>query len=156
MLNFTLCAITRVICVLLEMNQTETGIAVPDALKYDLTCAYFLLISYFLILSSDFLLLSGCTCQRNTRKRFLLLLQPPLMRQKLKRPRKEGRRKNSLETVGGKKHQKHCNGILLGSTPHHRIMRQHRLTYLWQPLLTSKICLAQHFFKTIFYTLFSY
>ena len=35
-------------------------------------------------------------------------------------------------------------------------MRQHQLTYLWQPLLTSNICLAQHFFKTIFYTLFSY
>merc|ERR1712037_985515 len=33
MLNSTLCAVTRVICVLLEMNQTETGIAVPDALK---------------------------------------------------------------------------------------------------------------------------
>merc|ERR1712223_322760 len=26
-------AVTRVICVLLEMNQTETGIAVPDAIK---------------------------------------------------------------------------------------------------------------------------
>ena len=37
MLNSTLCAVTRVICVLLEMNQTETGIAVPDALKYDFT-----------------------------------------------------------------------------------------------------------------------
>lgn len=36
MLNSTLCAVTRVICVLLEMNQTETGIAVPDALKYDI------------------------------------------------------------------------------------------------------------------------
>ena len=35
MLNSTLCAVTRVICVLLEMNQTETGIAVPDALKYN-------------------------------------------------------------------------------------------------------------------------
>ena len=37
MLNSTLCAVTRVICVLLEMNQTETGIAVPDALKYVFT-----------------------------------------------------------------------------------------------------------------------
>ena len=36
MLNSTLCAVTRVICVLLEMNQTETGIAVPDALKYNI------------------------------------------------------------------------------------------------------------------------
>jgi len=25
MLNATMCAVTRVICVLLEMNQTETG-----------------------------------------------------------------------------------------------------------------------------------
>lgn len=33
MLNSTLCAVTRVICVLLEMNQTETGIRVPEALK---------------------------------------------------------------------------------------------------------------------------
>merc|ERR1712076_121448 len=33
MLNSTLCAVTRVICVLLEMNQTETGIKVPEALK---------------------------------------------------------------------------------------------------------------------------
>merc|ERR1719422_2412307 len=33
MLNATLCAVTRVICVLLEMNQTDTGIKVPEALK---------------------------------------------------------------------------------------------------------------------------
>merc|ERR1719175_29594 len=33
MLNATMCAVTRVICVLLEMNQTETGIKVPEALK---------------------------------------------------------------------------------------------------------------------------
>merc|ERR1712226_53695 len=33
MLNSTLCAVTRVICVLLEMNQTETGVKVPEALK---------------------------------------------------------------------------------------------------------------------------
>merc|ERR1712121_348155 len=33
MLNGTMCAVTRVICVLMEMNQTETGIKVPDALK---------------------------------------------------------------------------------------------------------------------------
>ena len=28
MLNATMCAVTRVICVLLEQNQTETGIKV--------------------------------------------------------------------------------------------------------------------------------
>merc|ERR1712025_1429337 len=33
MLHATMCAVTRVICVLLEMNQTETGIKVPEALK---------------------------------------------------------------------------------------------------------------------------
>merc|ERR1712126_419470 len=33
MLNSTLCAVTRVICVLLEMNQTETGIKIPGAIK---------------------------------------------------------------------------------------------------------------------------
>merc|ERR1719229_2158432 len=33
MLNATMCAVTRVICVLLEQNQTETGIKVPEALK---------------------------------------------------------------------------------------------------------------------------
>merc|ERR1712055_507613 len=33
MLNSTLCAVTRVICVLLELNQTETGVKVPDVLK---------------------------------------------------------------------------------------------------------------------------
>lgn len=33
MLNATMCAVTRVICVLMEMNQTETGIKVPEALK---------------------------------------------------------------------------------------------------------------------------
>jgi len=33
MLNATMCAVTRVICVLLECNQTETGIKVPEALK---------------------------------------------------------------------------------------------------------------------------
>lgn len=33
MLNATMCAVTRVICVLLEQNQTETGIQVPEALK---------------------------------------------------------------------------------------------------------------------------
>ena len=33
MLNATMCAVTRVICVLLELNQTETGITVPEALK---------------------------------------------------------------------------------------------------------------------------
>ena len=33
MLNATMCAVTRGICVLLEQNQTETGIKVPEALK---------------------------------------------------------------------------------------------------------------------------
>jgi len=33
MLNATMCAVTRVICVLLECNQTETGVKVPEALK---------------------------------------------------------------------------------------------------------------------------
>merc|ERR1719195_437653 len=33
MLNGTMCAVTRVICVLLEINQTETGIKVPEILK---------------------------------------------------------------------------------------------------------------------------
>ncbi|KFM63761.1 Serine--tRNA ligase, cytoplasmic, partial [Stegodyphus mimosarum] len=33
MLNATMCATTRVICVILENFQTETGIAVPEALK---------------------------------------------------------------------------------------------------------------------------
>merc|ERR1712137_558203 len=33
MLNATMCAVTRVICVLLEQNQTETGVMVPEALK---------------------------------------------------------------------------------------------------------------------------
>merc|ERR1719220_2710143 len=33
MLNATMCAVTRVICVLLEQNQTETGIKVPEALE---------------------------------------------------------------------------------------------------------------------------
>lgn len=33
MLNATMCATTRVICALLEVYQTETGIKVPDVLK---------------------------------------------------------------------------------------------------------------------------
>jgi seryl-tRNA synthetase len=33
MLNGTMCAVTRVICAILEQNQTETGINVPEALK---------------------------------------------------------------------------------------------------------------------------
>ena len=33
MLNGTMCAVTRVICVLLELYQTETGITVPEPLK---------------------------------------------------------------------------------------------------------------------------
>ena len=33
MLNGTMCAVTRVICVLLEQNQTEEGVTVPEALR---------------------------------------------------------------------------------------------------------------------------
>lgn len=33
MLNATMCATTRVMCAILELNQTETGILIPDALK---------------------------------------------------------------------------------------------------------------------------
>jgi len=33
MLNATMCAVTRVICAVLENNQTDTGIQVPDVLK---------------------------------------------------------------------------------------------------------------------------
>ncbi len=33
MLNGTMCAVTRVICVLLELNQQEDGIKVPEAIK---------------------------------------------------------------------------------------------------------------------------
>jgi len=33
MLNATMCATTRVICALLEVHQTETGIKVPEVLK---------------------------------------------------------------------------------------------------------------------------
>ncbi|CAH1996564.1 unnamed protein product [Acanthoscelides obtectus] len=33
MLNATMCAATRVICAILENNQTETSIKVPEALK---------------------------------------------------------------------------------------------------------------------------
>lgn len=33
MLNATMCATTRVICVLLETYQTETGVKVPEILK---------------------------------------------------------------------------------------------------------------------------
>ena len=50
MLNSTLCAVTRVICVLLEMNQTETGIAVPDALKYVFTQELCFFISFLHLL----------------------------------------------------------------------------------------------------------
>lgn len=33
MLNATMCATTRVICAILEVYQTETGVAIPDILK---------------------------------------------------------------------------------------------------------------------------
>merc|ERR1719158_546443 len=40
MLNATMCAVTRVICVLLEQNQTDTGIKVPEALKMYMPAKY--------------------------------------------------------------------------------------------------------------------
>lgn len=33
MLNATMCATTRVMCAILELNQTETGIQIPEVLK---------------------------------------------------------------------------------------------------------------------------
>lgn len=33
MLNATMCAATRVICAILEVNQTETGIKIPKAIS---------------------------------------------------------------------------------------------------------------------------
>ena len=33
MLNATMCATTRVICALLEVHQTETGVTVPEPLR---------------------------------------------------------------------------------------------------------------------------
>ena len=33
MLNATMCATTRVICAILKLNQTETGIVIPEVLK---------------------------------------------------------------------------------------------------------------------------
>ena len=33
MLNATMCAVTRVICVIMETYQTENGVTVPDAIK---------------------------------------------------------------------------------------------------------------------------
>ena len=72
------------------------------------------------------------------------------MRRRPRRPRKEGRRKSSIETFG-----KHCDGILLYQAPHW-IMRQHQLTYLWQLLLTSNVCLAPYYFFKVFYKHFSY
>merc|ERR1711934_518442 len=98
---------------------------------------------------SLFLTLSRCTCQRNTRRRFLSLHQLQLTRRKQRRPRKEGRRKSSVDTF-----EKHCDAA--GSDPPQSNSRQRQLTYLWQPLLTSNIlCLAPHFFK-VFYKHFSY
>lgn len=40
MLNATMCAVTRVICAVLEVNQTETGIIVPDAIKQFMPTQY--------------------------------------------------------------------------------------------------------------------
>lgn len=40
MLNATMCAATRVICAVLEINQTETGINVPEALAQFMPAQY--------------------------------------------------------------------------------------------------------------------
>ena len=40
MLNATMCAVTRVICAVLEINQTETGIAVPKAIAQFMPTQY--------------------------------------------------------------------------------------------------------------------
>ncbi|XP_012275912.1 serine--tRNA ligase, cytoplasmic [Orussus abietinus] len=40
MLNATMCAVTRVICAILEVNQTETGITVPKALALFMPTQY--------------------------------------------------------------------------------------------------------------------
>lgn len=40
MLNATMCAATRVICVLLEVNQTDTGVKVPEALSQFMPTQY--------------------------------------------------------------------------------------------------------------------
>ena len=41
MLNATMCAVTRVICVLLEQNQTETGIKVCFMTIFEYNCSTF-------------------------------------------------------------------------------------------------------------------
>ena len=42
MLNATMCATTRVICSVLETNQTEEGVVVPEVLRqYMLVCTLF-------------------------------------------------------------------------------------------------------------------
>lgn len=40
MLNATMCAVTRVICAVLEVNQTETGIKVPDVIAQFMPTQY--------------------------------------------------------------------------------------------------------------------
>lgn len=40
MLNATMCAVTRVICAVLEVNQTETGITVPEAIQQFMPLQY--------------------------------------------------------------------------------------------------------------------
>lgn len=62
MLNGTMCAVTRVICVLLELNQTETGVKVPEVLKtwmpqskffiYFFKCRFFQFLKIFNIFQS--------------------------------------------------------------------------------------------------------
>jgi seryl-tRNA synthetase len=43
MLNGTMCAVTRVICAIMELNQTETGITIPEALKPWMPASMFML-----------------------------------------------------------------------------------------------------------------
>ena len=39
-MNATMCATTRVMCAILELNQTETGVKIPEALKAFMPAAY--------------------------------------------------------------------------------------------------------------------
>merc|ERR1719263_1134818 len=86
MLNSTLCAVTRVICVLLEMNQTETGIAVPDALKMYMPEKY--------------------------KEEIPFVAPAPIDEAEAKKAKKEGRRKSSNVNT----FEKQCDGILLDQT----------------------------------------
>ena len=51
MLNSTLCAVTRVICILLELGQTECGVRVPGPLQpfmpeSDFVCLFSFLVKF--------------------------------------------------------------------------------------------------------------